>query len=80
MSELATIFKSLCSKVVDVNELEELQIQLVMTTCQMKKIFLPSFFIIMVHLIIHVVEEIKLGRPVNFKLIYPFERYVIKIY
>ena len=80
VSELATIFKSLCSKVMDVKELEELQNQIVITICQMEKIFLPSFFTIMVHLIIHFVEEIKLGGQVNFRWMYPFERYVIKIY
>ena len=80
VSELATIFKSLCSKVMDVKELEELQNQIVIAICQLEKIFLPSFFIIMVHLIIHMVEGIKLGGPVNFRWMYPFERYVIKIY
>ncbi|XP_039126193.1 uncharacterized protein LOC120262183 [Dioscorea cayenensis subsp. rotundata] len=78
VSELATIFKSLCSKVVDVNELEELQNQIVMTICQMEKIFLPSFFTIMVHLIIHLVEEMKLGGPINFRWMYPFERFFMR--
>ena len=64
----------------DVKELEELQNQIVITICQMEKIFLPSFFTIMVHFIIHIVEEIRLGGLVNFRWMYPFERYVIKIY
>ena len=79
VSELATIFKSLCSKVMDVKELEKLQNQIVITISQMEKIFLPSFFTIMVNLIIHLVGKIKLGGPVNFRWMYLFGRYVIKI-
>ncbi|XP_020890992.1 uncharacterized protein LOC110230972 isoform X2 [Arabidopsis lyrata subsp. lyrata] len=37
-------------------------------------IFPPSFFTIMVHLTIHLTEEVKLGGPVQFRWMYPIER------
>jgi hypothetical protein len=36
---------------------------IVMTLCDMEKIFLPSFFTVSVHLMVHLVEEVKLGGP-----------------
>ncbi|PKA49244.1 hypothetical protein AXF42_Ash014146 [Apostasia shenzhenica] len=48
----------------------------------MERIFLPSFFPIMVHLLIHLVEEVKLSGLVPFRWMYPFERFffVLKEY
>ena len=41
---------------------------------------LPScFFDIMVHLPIHLVDEIKLGGPVHCRYMYPIERYLCKL-
>ncbi|MCV5003685.1 DUF4218 domain-containing protein, partial [Escherichia coli] len=44
--------------------------------------FPPSFFDIMVHLVVHLVREVKLGGPVYMRWMYPFERYmkVLKSY
>jgi hypothetical protein len=38
--------------------------------------FPPSFFDIMVHLIVHLVREIKMCGPVFLRFMYPFERYM----
>ncbi|PKA50214.1 hypothetical protein AXF42_Ash017808 [Apostasia shenzhenica] len=48
----------------------------------MERIVLPLFFSIMVHLLIHLVEEVKLGGPVPFRWMYLFERFffVLKEY
>jgi hypothetical protein len=74
---LSNFFKKLCSKVIDVAELEQLQESIVMTLCDMERNFLPSFFTVSVHLIVHLVEEVKLGGPVQYRWMYPMERYVI---
>ncbi|KAG8496499.1 hypothetical protein CXB51_008990 [Gossypium anomalum] len=42
-----------------------------------KKIFPPSFFTIMIHLIIHLPIEAKLGGPVQYMWMYPIERYLM---
>src|SRR5271157_652096 len=36
----------------------------------------PSFFDIMVHLIVHLVQEIKMCGPVFLRYMYPFERFM----
>lgn len=64
--QLSRIFdKKFCSKVVDVDELESLQESIVMTLCEMERNFLPAFFTVSVHLMMHLVEEVKLGGPVQ---------------
>ena len=40
----------------------------------MEKVFLPSFFTIMVHLIVYLTEEAKLGGPVIYRWMYPIDR------
>ncbi|KAL6655769.1 hypothetical protein ACP70R_006595 [Stipagrostis hirtigluma subsp. patula] len=77
--ELANFFKKLCSKVLDVTDLDKLQEDIVMTLCNMEKIFLPSFFTVMVHLMVHLVEEVKLGGPVHYRWMYPLERFFVRL-
>jgi hypothetical protein len=76
---LANFFKKICSKVLEDTELDELQDSIVMTLCDMERIFLPSFFTVMVHLMVHLVEEVKLGGPVHYRWMYPLERYAISV-
>ncbi|XP_068503999.1 uncharacterized protein [Phaseolus vulgaris] len=56
--------KNLCSKVLKVDELNQLQNRVVLTLCHMEILFPPAFFTVMVHLIVHLVEDAKLGGPV----------------
>jgi hypothetical protein len=62
--------------VVDVSKLDKLQSDLVITLCELEKIFPPSFFDIMVHLTVHLVREVKLCGPVFYRWMYPFERFM----
>ncbi|KAA0048234.1 hypothetical protein E5676_scaffold265G001660 [Cucumis melo var. makuwa] len=59
-----------------VTELDALQEDIVMTLCNLEKYFPPSFFTIMVHLVVHLVREVKLCGPVYLRWMYPFERYM----
>ncbi|XP_062213779.1 uncharacterized protein LOC133914774 [Phragmites australis] len=77
--ELAAFFKKLCSKVLDISELDKLQEQIVLTLCNMESVFLPSFFTIMVHLLVHLVEEAKFGGPVHYRWMYPMERLFVRL-
>ncbi|XP_038973458.1 uncharacterized protein LOC120105240 [Phoenix dactylifera] len=45
----------------------------------MEKIFPPGFFTIMVHLLIHLAAEAKLGGPVHYRWMYPIERYLVRL-
>lgn len=72
--DLCAFFKKLCNKVLNVDELDELQNRIVLTLCHLEMLFPPSFFTVMIHLIVHLVEEAKLGGPVQFRWMYPIER------
>ncbi|XP_056697353.1 uncharacterized protein [Spinacia oleracea] len=76
LDELSDFFKKICSTSIDRNELDTIQSKLVLTLCKMEKEFLPTFFTIMVHLLIHLVDEVKLGGPVHYRWMYPIERYL----
>jgi hypothetical protein len=65
--DLCSFFRQLCNKVLNVNELDQLQSRVVLTLCHMEMLFPPSFFTVMVHLIVHLVEEVKLGGPVQYR-------------
>ena len=71
---LCSFFHSLCQKVIDVDDLKILEFQIVETLCQLEKIFPPTFFDIMVHLPIHLPNEVRLGGPVNCRWMYSPER------
>ena len=74
LSDLCSFFKYVCSPTLDVNELEHIQSRLILTLCELEKEFPPTFFTVMVHLIIHLVDEVKLGGPVHYRWMYPIER------
>nr|XP_017233077.1 PREDICTED: uncharacterized protein LOC108207129 [Daucus carota subsp. sativus] len=79
---LCFFFNSLCNKVVDVSKLEKLQADVVLTLCELEKIFPPSFFDVMIHLTVHLVRELRLCGPVFYRWMFPFERFnkVLKSY
>ncbi|GKV07224.1 hypothetical protein SLEP1_g19022 [Rubroshorea leprosula] len=55
-------------------DMEIWQVKIVETICQLERIFLPSFFDSMEHLAIHLPYEAKVGGPVQFHWMHPFER------
>ncbi|KAG8485401.1 hypothetical protein CXB51_021699 [Gossypium anomalum] len=77
ITNLSDFFKRLCAKSLDPQEVDQLQVQVILTLCEMEKIFPPSFFTIMIHLIIHLPIEAKLGGPVQYRWMYPIERYLM---
>ncbi|XP_040948543.1 uncharacterized protein [Gossypium hirsutum] len=77
--ELSNIMKAICGKVLDVQELQKVQDRAALTLCNMEKIFSPSFFTIMVHLIIHLPHKAILGGPVFYRWMYLIERFLSKL-
>ncbi|RVW23778.1 hypothetical protein CK203_097575 [Vitis vinifera] len=74
--ELCSFFKQLCSKVLKTDQLEYLENDIIVTLCKLERIFPPSFFDVMVHLPIHLASEAKIARPVQYRWMYPIERYL----
>ena len=76
ITRLCFFFNALCSKVVDVSRLNDLQQEIVDILCLLEKYFPPSIFDIMLHLTMHLVREVRLCGPVYMRWMYPFERYM----
>ncbi|XP_072078255.1 uncharacterized protein [Arachis hypogaea] len=79
LADLSSFFRRLCSKSIDPQQLPLLQSHVVHTLCRMETIFPPSFFTVMVHLTVHLVEEVRLGGPVHYRWMYPIERYLCRL-
>lgn len=79
LSELCTFFKVICEKVIDVKKVEQMEHAIPIILCKLEKYFPPAFFNGMVHLIIHLPQEVKKAGPVNFRWVYPIERYLLKL-
>jgi len=74
--ELCNYFREVSCKALNVKYLEKLQQRITLTLCHMEMIFPPSFFTIMVHLVIHLGEEAMVVGLVHYRWMYPVERYI----
>ena len=72
--ELSSYFRGICSKVLDVEELDRLEERIKVTLCRMEMIFPPGFFTVMVHLVVHLATECKIVGPVSYRWMYFIER------
>ena len=79
ITELCNFFRQICSRTLNVKDMEEAQNDLIQILCKMELIFPPAFFDIMIHLVLHLPEEAILGGPVFMRWMYPFERYMKKL-
>ncbi|GJU92469.1 putative transposon, En/Spm-like protein [Tanacetum coccineum] len=59
---------------INLQELDKMHLELVVTLCLLEKFFPPSFFDIMIHLTVYLTKEVKLCGPICFQWMYPFER------
>jgi hypothetical protein len=61
--KLCSFFNAISQEVVDPMKLTNLQDDLILTMCNLVTIFPPSFFDLMPHLLIHIVDEMKYLGP-----------------
>ncbi|KAK9270912.1 hypothetical protein L1049_026499 [Liquidambar formosana] len=73
---LCAFFNEICQRVIDRNRLESLEDEVAETLCMFERFFPPSFFDIMVHLSIHLGQEARFYGPVQYRWMYPFERFM----
>src|SRR6266540_5322786 len=76
VTRLCHFFNAIAHKVIDPAELSVLNIEIAETLCLLEMVFLLSLFDMMVHLLGHIVDEIKILGPVFLHQMYPFERYM----
>lgn len=74
LTELSLFFRDLCSPIFQENNLDVMDKNIHVILCKLEKIFSPAFFDVMEHLPIHLVYEAKVGGPVQYRWMYPFER------
>ena len=74
--ELSEFFKEICSKVLRVENLDSLEKKIALMLCKLERLFSLAFFDVMVHLLVHLPSEAKIGGPVNYRWMYPLERLV----
>lgn len=75
--ELSQFFRELTSTTLNVEQLRVMEANIPVLLCKLEQIFPPSFFDSMEHLPIHLPYEARVGGPVQYRWMYPFERYVI---
>ena len=72
---VSRIFQRICAKVVNPEGRQQLLDDAAETLSTLEREFPPSFFDSMVHLTIHLVEELYICGPVQTRWMYPYERY-----
>lgn len=82
ITKLCFFFNAICRKVIDPLMLDTLQNDIIVTLCEFEMYFTVALFDIMVHLVIHLVRDIKLCSPLYLRQMYHFERFlgILKAY
>jgi len=76
ITHLCSFFSSICCKVIDLVKLDELDDEVLVILCELEMCFPSSFFDIMVHLVVHLVREVRLCGPMYLRWMYSIERYM----
>jgi hypothetical protein len=71
---VSNFFKKLSSPVIQISDMESLEADIAETLSLLETIFLPSFFDIMVHLMVHLPRQARIAGPVHFRSMWPIER------
>ena len=71
---VSNFFKQIYSPVIRISDMHKLESEIAETLSILETIFLPSFFDIMVHLMVHLPTQVRIAGPVQFRNMYPVER------
>jgi hypothetical protein len=74
--KVCAFLNAICQKVIDLESLSGLQIDVVQYLVSFELLFPPSFFNIMMHLLVHRVKEIRILGPIFLHNMFPFERFM----
>jgi hypothetical protein len=67
-------FRKICAPVFHQSDMDSLEAEIVETLSLLETIFLPSFFDIMVHLMVHLPAQVRIAGPVHFRSMWPVFR------
>nr|XP_016454527.1 PREDICTED: uncharacterized protein LOC107778742 [Nicotiana tabacum] len=74
--ELSLFFNLLGAKCLRIDDLEQIAAQIPITLCKLENVFPPSFFDVMVHLPIHLANEAMIAGPIQYRWMYPVEKWL----
>ena len=71
---LCNFYRDICTKRLLKKDVKKMKVRTVTILCDLEKIFPPSFFIIMMHLTMHLTGEVALGGLVFYRWMYPTKK------
>ena len=74
ITQLSIFFQKICARILSISNLDALQEMIVLTLYKLERIFPPTFFDVMVHLVVHLLYETKMARLMHTRWMYPFGR------
>nr|GFA34211.1 hypothetical protein [Tanacetum cinerariifolium] len=77
--ELCSFFKPICSATLMEDAILKAHSKVVDILCNLELIYPPTFFDIMIHLVIHLPLEALEGGPIRPRWMFPFERFMKKL-
>ena len=77
--KLGDLFLNICSKVVKIQDFDQLQKKIIEILCRFEMTFIPNLFWCDVYLTIHLVDETKLGGLVHCGWMFPIEQDLCKL-
>ncbi|XP_074356714.1 uncharacterized protein LOC141696477 [Apium graveolens] len=76
VTELSLFFRDLTSTTMRISDMRRLEEQIPVILCKLERIFPPSLFDSMEHLLVHLPYEARIAGPVQYRWMYPFERFL----
>ncbi|XP_027187217.1 uncharacterized protein [Cicer arietinum] len=76
LTEFSQFFRELTSPLLKEDNIRVMEQNIPIILCKLEQIFPPSFFDSMEHLPIHLPFEARVGGPVQYRWMYPFERFI----
>ena len=74
--ELCDFFRGLCSKSNRKSDFQKLHTEIGPILCKLESKFPHAFFVVMIHLTVHLAQEATVGGCVHYRYMYPIERCV----
>jgi hypothetical protein len=76
LTEISQFFRDICASTLRVDDLVKLDQNIPIILCKLEQVFPPGFFDSMEHVSVHLAHEALLGGPVQYRWMYPFERFM----
>jgi hypothetical protein len=77
ITHMCHFFNAISKTVIDFSELDEIRKEIRVTMCQLEMCFPPSFFDMMEHYMIHLIDQIFVLGPSYMHYMYPYKRHMV---